>query len=107
MKSEMERASYERYRQEHARCLGLAVEEMRTAKNLTRSDVAKRATVSVRWIQKLETNQLHTNYTIGRLDQVGQALGVELYDLYKRAGEMAGPPPPRLIPEGMPDDEQD
>lgn len=92
MKSQRDRAACERYRQEHARCLGMAVEELRTEKGLTRDEVAKRANVSVLWIRRLETNQLHTNYTIRRLDQVARALGVELYDLYSRAGEMAGPP---------------
>ena len=93
MKAQRDTAAFERYRQELARCLGMAVEELRTAKSLTRSEVAKRANVSVLWIQRLETNQLHTNYTIRRLDQVARALGVELYDFYKRAGEMTGPPP--------------
>jgi transcriptional regulator with XRE-family HTH domain len=97
-------AAFERYRQEHARCLGMAVEELRTDKSLTRSEVAKRANVSVLWIRRLETNQLHTNYTIRRLDQVARALGVELYDLYKRAGKMTGPPP-WLETEGMQNDE--
>jgi transcriptional regulator with XRE-family HTH domain len=93
MKEQTDRAAFERYRQEHGRCLGVAVEELRTDKGLTRSEVAKRANVSVLWIQRLETNQLHTNYTIRRLDQVARALGVELYDLYKSASEMMGPPP--------------
>jgi transcriptional regulator with XRE-family HTH domain len=104
VKSNRDRAVYERYRQKHARCLGIAVEEFRTNKSLTRSEVAKRANVSVLWIQRLETNQLHTNYTIRRLDQVGRALGVELYDLYKRAGEMTGPPP-WLETEGIQNDD--
>lgn len=93
MKEQTDTAEFERYSQEHGRCLGVAVEELRTDKGLTRSEVAKQASVSVRWIQRLETNQLHTNYTIRRLDQVARALGVELYDLYKRADEMMGPPP--------------
>lgn len=93
MKEQRDTAAFERYSQEHGRCLGIAVEELRTDKALTRSEVAKRANVSVLWIQRLEANQLHTNYTIRRLDQVARALGVELYDLYKRAGEMMGPPP--------------
>jgi transcriptional regulator with XRE-family HTH domain len=86
-------AAFKRYCQEHGRCLGVAVEELRTDKGLTRSEVAKQANVSVLWIRRLETNQLHTNYTIRRLDQVARALGVELNDLYKRASEMMGPPP--------------
>jgi transcriptional regulator with XRE-family HTH domain len=93
VKAHRDIAAFERYRQEHARCLGVAVEELRTDKALTRSEVAKRANVSVLWIQRLETNQLRTNYTIRRLDQVARTLGVELYDLYKRAGEMTGSPP--------------
>lgn len=93
MKKQMDRAAFERYSREHGRCLGVAVCELRTDKGLTQSELAKRAQVSVLWIQRLETNQLHTNYTIRRLDQVAGALDVELYDLYKRAGEMIGTPP--------------
>jgi len=104
VKPQRDTAAFERYRQEYVRCLGIAVEEWRTEKSLTRSEVAKRANVSVLWIQRLETNQLLTNFTIRRLDQVARALGVELYDLYKRAGEMTGPPP-WLETEGMQDDE--
>ena len=104
MKAQRDTAAFERYRQEHARCLGMAIEELRTDKSLTRSEVAKRANVSVLWIQRLETNQLLTNFTIRRLDQVARALGVELYDLYKRAGEMTGPPP-WLETEGIQNDE--
>jgi transcriptional regulator with XRE-family HTH domain len=87
VKAHKDSAAFERDRQEHARCLGIAVEEFRTNKSLTLSEVAKRANVSVLWIQRLEANQLHTNYTIRRLDQVARALGVELFDLYKRVGE--------------------
>ena len=104
MKEKTDSSAFQRYRQEHGRGLGIAVEEVRTNKCLTRSEVAKRAHVSVLWIRRLETNQLHTNYTIRRLDQVARALGVELYDLYKRAGEMTGPPP-WLETEGMQNDE--
>lgn len=104
MKEQTDTAAFERYSQEHGRCLGVAVEEFRTEKSLTRSEVAKRANVSILWIQRLETNQLHTNYTIRRLDQVARALGVELYDLYKRADEMTGPPP-WLETESMQNDE--
>jgi transcriptional regulator with XRE-family HTH domain len=104
MKEQTDTAAFERYSQEHGRCLGVAVEEFRTDKGLTRSEVAKWANVSVLWIQRLETNQLHTNYTIRRLDQVARALGVELYDLYKRASEMMGPPPWQET-EGMQNDE--
>lgn len=104
MKEQTDTAAFERYSQEHGRCLGMAVEELRTDKVLTRSQVAKRAKFSVLWIQRLETNQLHTNYTIRRLDQVARALGVERYDLYKRASEMMGPPP-WLETESVQDDE--
>jgi transcriptional regulator with XRE-family HTH domain len=93
MKSRADHAVLERYRKEHNRCLGVAAEELRAEKGLTRSEVAKKAKVSVLWIRRLEDNKLDTNYTIRRLDQVSTALGVELYDLYKRASEMAGPPP--------------
>jgi transcriptional regulator with XRE-family HTH domain len=85
VKAHKDTAAFERYRQEHARCLDIAVEEFRTNKSLILREVAKRANVSVLWIQRLEANQLHTNYTIRRLKQVADALGVELYDLYKRA----------------------
>jgi transcriptional regulator with XRE-family HTH domain len=93
MKRPVDRAAFERYVREHSRCLGAAVHEFRTDRGLTHSEVAKRAEVSVRWLKRLETNELHTNYSIGRLDQIARALGLELLDLYKRADEMAGPPP--------------
>lgn len=93
MKNQTDRAALERYARERNRCLGVVVEELRTNKSLTRSEVAKRAKVSLLWIQRLETDQLHTNYTIRRLDQVAGALGVELYDLYSRASETTGAPP--------------
>ena len=93
MKRQIEKGALERYARERDRCLGKVVEELRTKKGLTRNEVAKRANVSALWIRRLETNQLHANYTIGRLDQVAQALGVELYDLYSRASEMTGQRP--------------
>jgi transcriptional regulator with XRE-family HTH domain len=93
MKRPVDRAPFERYVREHSRCLGKAVQELRTDKGLTHGEVAKRAEVSVRWLLRLETNELHTNYSIGRLDQIARALGLEMLDLYKRADEMAGPPP--------------
>ncbi len=86
-------AAFERYRQEHKRCLGIVVRELRTTNGLTPDQLAKRAEISVQWLQMLETNQLHTNYSIGRLDRIVRALGVELYDLYKRTDEMLGLPP--------------
>lgn len=85
--------AFERYKQEHGRCLGIVVRQMRTERGLTPIELAKQARVSERWLLKLETHQLHTNYSIGRLDRIAQALGVELYDLYKRTDEMQGPPP--------------
>jgi len=93
MKKQLDDAALERYSQEHGRCLGVVARELRTEKGLTQYAVAKRAMVSLRWVQKLEDNQLNTNYSIGRLYQVACALGVELYELYKRADEMAGPAP--------------
>lgn len=93
MKQPTDAAALERYRQEHNRCLGVVACELRTTKGLTQSEVAKRAKVSLRWVQRLEDNQLNTNYSIGRLYQVACALGVELYELYKRVDEMAGPAP--------------
>src|SRR5258708_450092 len=104
MKKQTDTAALERYRQEHDRCPGAVACQLRTDKGLTQSEVAKRAKVSVLWIQRLETNQLHTNYTIRRLDQVARPLGVELYELYKRASHMMGPPP-WLETEGMQNDE--
>lgn len=91
MKKQPDDAALERYSQEHGRCLGVVVRELRMAKGLTQHAVAKRAKVSVRWVQRLEDNQLNTNYSIGRRYQVACALGVELYEFYKRADEMAGP----------------
>jgi transcriptional regulator with XRE-family HTH domain len=93
MKKQPDDAALERYSQEHGRCLGVVVRELRTERGLTQHEVAKRAKVSLRWVQRLEDNQLNTNYSIGRLYQVACALGVELYEFYKRADEMAGPAP--------------
>ena len=93
MKRLADQAGFESYVREHTRCLGRAVHEFRTERGLSHSEVAKRAEVSVRWLKKLETNELHTNYSIGKLDQITRALGLDLSDLYQRAGEMAGPPP--------------
>jgi transcriptional regulator with XRE-family HTH domain len=104
MKKQTDRAALEHYRQDHDRCLGVAVRELRMDKGLAQSEVAKRAKVSVLWLQKLETNQPHTNYTLRRLDQLARALDVELYDLYKRASEMMGLPP-WLETEGTQNDE--
>ena len=93
MKEQPDDAALERYSQEHGRCLGVVARELRTENGLTQRAVAKRAKVSFRWVQRLENNQLNTNYSIGRLYQVACALGVELYEFYKRADEMAGPAP--------------
>jgi transcriptional regulator with XRE-family HTH domain len=93
MKKQPDDAALGRYSQEHSRCLGLVARELRTERGLTQHEVAKRANVSLRWVQRLEDNQLNTNYSIGRLYQVARALEVELYDLYKRVDEMAGPAP--------------
>jgi transcriptional regulator with XRE-family HTH domain len=93
MKRPVNRAALERYEREQSRCLGMAVQKFRMDKGLTLGEVASMAKVSVPWLKKLETNELHTNYSIGRLDQIARALGLEMFDLYKRAEEMAGPPP--------------
>lgn len=93
MKKQPDDAALERYSQEHSRCLGLVARELRTEKGWTQLEVAKRAKVSVRWVQRLEDDQLNTNYSIGRLYQIACAMGIELYELYKRADEMAGPAP--------------
>jgi len=77
---------------------------LRTEKGLTPDQLAKRAEVSAQWIRRLETNQLHTNYSIGRINRIARALGVELYDLYKCADAMLGPPP-WLAREGTQSDE--
>lgn len=93
MKRPVDRAALERYEREHGRCLGIAVQDFRMDKGLTQGEVARMAKVSVPWLKKLETNELHTNYSIGRLDRIARALGLEMFDLYTRAGEMTGPPP--------------
>jgi len=93
MKRPVGRAALEHYGREHSRCLGMAVQEFRMDRGLTLGEVASTAKVSVPWLKKLETNELHTNYSIGTLDRIARALGLEMFDLYKRAGEMAGPPP--------------
>jgi len=61
---------------------------LQAEKGLTLDQLAKRAEVSALWLQRLETNQLHTNYSIGRIDRIARALGVELYDVYERADGM-------------------
>lgn len=104
MREQDDAAAFERYKREHGRCLGIAVQQLRTEKGLTADQLAKRAEVSVLWLQRLETNQLHTNYSMGRIDRIARALGVELYDVYKRADEMLGPPP-WLDKEGAQSDE--
>ena len=93
MMSRANRAAFERYVKEHQRCLGIAVYEARTERNLSLDEVAKLATMSTQWLKKFEANQIHTNYSIGRLDRIAQALGVDLSALYTRAGELTGPPP--------------
>lgn len=93
MKKQVDAAAFERYKREHDRCLGIAVCQLRAEKGLTLDQLAKRAEVSALWLQRLETNQLHTNYSIGRIDRIARALGFELYDVYKRADEMLGPAP--------------
>ena len=93
MRKQDDAAAFERYKQEHGRCLGISVRQLRTENGLTPDQLAKRAEVSAPWLQRLETNQLHTNYSIGRIARIARALGVELYDVYKRADEMQGPPP--------------
>jgi len=70
MKKQPDDAALERYSREHGRCLGVVARELRTEKGLTQYAVAKRAKVSLRWVQRLEDNQLNTNYSIGRLYQV-------------------------------------
>ena len=93
MRKQVDAEAFERYTREHGRCRGIAVCQLRAEKGLTLDQLAKRAEVSALWLRRLETNQLHTNYSIARLDQITRALGVELYDVYKRADEMLGLPP--------------
>ena len=104
MRKQVGAEAFERYKREHGRCLGISVRQLRTENGLTADQLAKRAEVSSLWLQRLETNQLHTNYSIGRIDRIARALGVELYDVYKRADEMLGPPP-WLDKEGAQSDE--
>jgi hypothetical protein len=90
---QLDTAALKHYSQEHRRCLGLVVRELRTGRGLTQHEVAKRAKVSLLWVQRLVDNQPNANFSIGRLYRVARGLGVELYDLYERADEMAGPTP--------------
>ena len=96
--------AFERYRREHQRCLSIAVRQMREEHGLAPEELAKRAAVSVQRLRKLETNQLHTNYSLGRLDRLVRTMGAELFDLYKRTDEMLGLPP-WLEVEGAQNDE--
>ena len=50
MKKQVDAAAFERYKQEHDRCLGIAVCQLRTEKGLTPDQLAKRAEVSPLWI---------------------------------------------------------
>jgi transcriptional regulator with XRE-family HTH domain len=93
MMARTNRAAFDRYVKEHRRCLGIAVYEWRTDNDLSLHEVAKRSKMSTRWLKKFETNQIHTNYSIGRLARIAQALGVDLGSIYTRAGELTGPPP--------------
>lgn len=102
MRKQLDAEALERYRQEQKRCLGIAICQLRTERGLTPKQLAERAKISVRWLQRLEANRLHTNYSIGRIDRIAQALEVELYDVYERAGKMLGLPP---WLEGTQDDE--
>ena len=67
--------------------LSVVVGQIRTEKGLTQREVAKQAKISLLWLQRLEINQLHTNYQIRRLDQVARALEVELYELRTRTAQ--------------------
>jgi len=104
MRKQVDAEAFDPYKREHGRCLGIAVCQLRAEKGLTLDQLAKRAEVSALWLQRLEINQLHTNYSIGRIDRITRALGVELYDVYKRADGMLGPPP-WLDGEGTQSDE--
>jgi transcriptional regulator with XRE-family HTH domain len=79
MKKQVNAAAFERYKQEHDRCLGIAVCQLRTEKGLTPDQLAKRAEVSAQWIRRLETNQLHTNYSIGRIDRIARAFADSIH----------------------------
>jgi transcriptional regulator with XRE-family HTH domain len=85
--------AFERYSQQHRRCLGLIVRDLRALRRMSQTQIAKRAGVSVRWIQRLEDNELNSNYSICRLDRIASALGVELFELYEHVDEMIGPAP--------------
>ena len=93
MKTPVDQSTFEEYAKEHERCTGVAVQEFRTEKGLSPAHVANAANVSVRWLKKLETNELARSCSIERLNRVAYAMGLDLLDLYKRAGEMTGPAP--------------
>jgi len=59
---------------------------------MTEGEVAKRAKVSLLWVQRLEANQLGKNYRLLHLFWVFAVFGLTPYELYKRVGEMTGPP---------------
>jgi len=89
-----------RWWQEHHRCLGVLVSQLRTEKGWTQEELASRAGVSVHWLRTLETNQLKSNYRMMHEIRVISALGFgtyELKDFYGRVGDMVretvGPPP--------------
>jgi len=89
-----------RWWEEHRRCCGLLVSQLRTEKGWTQGELAKRAGVSLHWLQTLEANQLKRNYRMLHEIRVISALGFgtdEIKDFYGRVGDMVketvGSPP--------------
>jgi DNA-binding XRE family transcriptional regulator len=93
-------AAVQRYWKEFWRCRAVVIRELRTEQGLTQRELAKRAEVSLVWLQKIEENRLPRGYRMAKEIQVISALGFGIYEIhkfYKRVEEMAektvGPPP--------------
>ena len=90
----------QRYREEHHRCCGVLVRQLRTKKGWSLDDFSKETGITVAWLRKFEENELTTNYSMRLQMQRIQALGfgvMEIHQFYKRVDEMTeasvGPPP--------------
>jgi len=61
------------------RQIGMKLKKLRTAKNLSRYELAKRAKISRVYVTKLETGR--SDPTVGMLQRLAKALGVPVTEL--------------------------
>lgn len=77
---------------ESIRCYGVVVAQLRQEKGWTHEELAKRASVSVRWLKALESNHLSRNLRFIAVFRVAQALGfgvMEIKDFVGLVEDMA------------------